>query len=152
MTWKPAVYKEGTFLPLLRPVVSLAIKDSWDMRDAKVPLADRSHVNGVSKNGVTITVSGGAVIDGETNANFCTEAESLAAYLEMRSVLDVSDDSQRFEFFIYHDEDSAYCRKFKSCVCKELSVDLGDEARLDFPYSLVVFAEDPVMHTTAPGA
>lgn len=152
MKWKPAIYKGSTLYELPRPVPALTIKDGWDMREAKVPLSDRTFVNGVSKNGVTIVVGGLIAINGETGVQLCAETDRLAAYVEMRSALDVSDDTERFEFFVCHDAGTSYYKKFKSCVCKELTVDLGDESRTDWPYTLTILAEDPVLYSTAPGA
>ena len=152
MTWKPAVYKGSTLYEFPRTVNVVNIKDSWDMREAKVPLADRNHVNGVSRNGVSITVGGLIAFDGETGSPFCAEADRWAAYEALRSALDVSDDSERFEFFVYHNPATPYYRKFKNCVCKECSLDVGDDSRTDWPYTVQIFAETPTIYTTAPGA
>lgn len=149
--WKPAVYKDSTLTELPRPVLQLAVNDSWDMRESKVPLDDGISITGVSRNGVVIAVSGELAAQPE-GTELGGELAMFDAWKSLRDVLNIDDDTEKFEFFIYHDATAGVYRKFKNCFCRSMGFDNGDNSRVPFPYSLEIVSEDPTVYTTAPGS
>lgn len=149
--WKPAIWDGSALFQLPRPIEQLTVRNGWDVRESKVPLKDGGSSIGHSRNAVEIQVAGWHTID-EGTAKF-TEETQFALYEELVGVLDVSSDaSDRYEFFLYHDSGSATYRKYKNCWTRSFSSDFGDQARVQFPYSITIVADDPVIYTTAPGS
>ena len=150
--FKPSVWQTGdgsTVTELPKPIVDFSIADGWDIRKSKVPLADGETYDGHSINGPIIAVQGS--IGRDTSGKYIDEETMFDRYLIIRSKLDISSSSEKYEFFIYHDVGSATYQKFKSCSTRSFELFLGDDDNKLFEYSLSVIAEDPVIYTTAPG-
>ena len=147
--WKPAIFKSSVLTILPRPVESLLIKSAWDARESKVPLKDGVTTDGQSLNQVMITVEGSCGFD--ENTAYSTELLMYDRFVTIRGELD-TDDTTRFEFFVYHETTTPTYRKFKDCYCKTFDFSVGDDVHALFRYNLEVFAEDPVFYTTAPGS
>ena len=146
--FKPAVYKSSALYELPRPVPVLRVRDAWDASRFKVPLADGDALVGHSRQGVDISLEG--QIGSQSGSLKTSEGAMLEELEALRSTLDVSSASEKFEFFIYHDATSGTYRKFKLCSTVQFEMDLSNQNL--FTYSLVVHAENPVLYTTAPGA
>ena len=146
--FKPAVYKSSVLYELPRPVPVLRVRDGWDASRFKVPLADGDALVGHSRQGVDITLEG--QIGSQSGALKLSEGDMLEGLEALRSALDVSSASEKFEFFLYHDAASGTYRKFKSCSAVQFEMDLSNQSL--FTYSLVVHAENPVLYATAPGS
>ena len=147
--WKPAVYHSATGLfQLPRPVVSLAWQDAWDFEQFKVPLADGDALVGHSHNGVDIRVEG--QVGQQAGALKLDEQDMFGAIETLRNRLDVNDESEKYEFFVYHDSASGTYRKFKSASTVRFECDLSDVHL--FTYTVLIHAEDPTMYNAAPGA
>lgn len=148
-SWKPAIWKGGSLTLLPRPVTALRPHDTWDMRDSKVPLKDGSVTTGHSFNAVEIEIAGKMAIQSSV-ANL-PEQEMFTHYESLRNLLNINDDSQKYEFFIYHDAGSGIYRKYKSCSCRDLALGFGDDDRVVFTYQATIIADDPVVYSTSPG-
>lgn len=148
--WKPSVYKSSTLTLLPRPVDKLDMSCRWLMDEQKVPLLDGVETYGHSEDGLVFSIQGVIAIDSGTPT--ITEESMWGVLANLKTVLDVSNGTGKYEFFIYHDTGSATYRKFKECVTLQFDVSIGDQDRTEWPYSIVIRAEDPVIHTTAPGA
>lgn len=154
--FNPATYKSSQLYYLPKPIGGLIIRDSWDARESKVPLKDGAASNGQSQNAVQIDVQGQVGFkditdDIESADKFLTEVEMFDAIRTMRGELD-TDDSTRFEFFVYHDSGSSTYRKFKNCWCRNLDFSVGNDVANLFTWNCSIIAEDPVIYTTAQGA
>ena len=152
MIFKPSVWKtgDGAVTEMPKPTPQVTIGDSWDSRQSKVPLADGITFDGLSRNGTEIRVSGQFGLD--TSGTYLGEENMFARYETIRTKIDISADSDKYEFFLFHDTVEPLYRKFKSCVTRSLDLSLGDDDRIAFVYNLVIVAEDPVIYSTAPGA
>jgi hypothetical protein len=145
--FSPAIYRDSELWKLPRPVTSLRIQEAWDFERFKVPLADGDTHVGHSKQGIDIAIDGQfGSQDGTTKIS---EAEMFAVLEVLRSKLDVSDESEKFEFFLYYDGGSGTYRKFRECSAVRLEYDLSSPHL--FSYAAIVHADDPNIYTTAPG-
>ncbi|MEX1230454.1 MAG: hypothetical protein WEB58_09445 [Planctomycetaceae bacterium] len=145
--FQPAISFDGERYDLPRPVTKLLIDDAWDFQRFKIPLKAGDQLAGHSRNGVEITLAGQLGTQaGELTAS---EEEMFAALEELRAALHVADESQKYSFYLYYDELSETYRRFQSCTTVRFTYDLSDVHL--FGYSLVIHAEDPVLHTTAEG-
>jgi len=145
--FRPAVYKSGVLYELPRPVEGVRVLDGWDAEQFKVPLRDGDERSGFSRQGVDITCSG--QIGSLEGALAITEEAMFAAWTELRDILTVQQNAEKFEFFLYFDAVSGTYRKFKKCSTLRLECDLSEKHL--FAYSLVVHAEDPEIYFTGPG-
>ena len=146
-TFKPALYDGSTLHELPRPVTALRLRDRWDFERFKVPLAAGDTLVGHSLDGVDLAVDGQIV--SQAGALMLSEHDMFSELETLRSALDVSAAGQKYEFFLYHDSESATYRKFKNCSTLRFEYDLSDKRM--FKYAIEIHAEDPVIYTTAPG-
>lgn len=144
----PAVVRLGTIFRMPRPVVSLRVSEAWDFERFKVPLRDGDHCSGHSRQGVDIHLEG--QIGSHDGALRLSEQEMFETLEELRAGLDVGSDDEKYELFLYLDEDSETYRKFKRCSSVRLDYDLSNPHL--FTYSAVIHAEDPIIYDSAPGA
>ena len=147
-TFKPAIYKNSVLYELPQPVLAVRVQDAWDFEQFKVPLADGDFLTGHSQQGVGISVEG--QIGEQSGSPKALEQAMFAEIETLRTALDITSDSDKFEFFLYHDTSSSTYRKFKSCSTVRFDYDLSDKNL--FAYSIVIHAEDPVIYTTEPGS
>jgi hypothetical protein len=146
------IYKNGTFYRFPEPLKSMRIEDSWDMDEQKAVLADGEQLTGLSRNGVRVTISGCSQIsNGETPE--CASRNQFVTYAAFRSAMDVSNDD-KFELFLFHQTmpSTEFYRKFKRCVPAECSVAMGDDNRIELPYSLSFRCEDSTIYSTPGGS
>lgn len=146
--FKPAIYKGSTLYELPRPVTRLRISDRWDFAAYKVPLRDGDRLTGHSREGVEIVLEG--QVGSQAGSLKLSEQAMFTEMLMLRQTLDVSEDDDKFEFFLYHDAGTATYRKFKGCSTLAFEWDLSSPAL--FAYSLTLHAEDATLYTTGPGA
>ena len=146
--FSPAIYRDATLWELPRPVSSMRIQESWDFERFKVPLADGDSHVGHSKQGVDISIEG--QFGSQDGVTKLSEAEMFAVLESLRTKLDISADSEKFEFFLYYDISSGTYRKFRECSTVRLEYDLSSPHL--FAYSAIVHADDPTIFSTAPGA
>src|SRR3990167_7886007 len=146
--FKPAIYKGTTLTKLPTPVTNLMVRNSWDSRKSKVPLKDGISTAGQSLNEVMIDIQGGAArneADAAAATSYLTELAMFDRLTAIRAVLD-TDDTTRFEFFVYHNSADAKYRKFKSCAAGSFDFSVGDDVKALFTYVIQVVAEDPVIY------
>jgi len=149
--WKPAIYKGSTLTTLPRPVNSLEITSDWDWRESKVPMLDGIETDGHSANGTEIIVQGQLGNDG--SGTLLTSELLMMNYLkDLSDELDVSGASDKYEFFSYHDSGSNTYRKWSPCVTRSFKYNIGDDNRVPFTYTLVVFCESHQIQVTSPGS
>lgn len=153
--WKPALWHSdfggaSNIYQLPQPVVQLDIGWSWKQQEHKVPRTAGATSYGLALDSVPITVVGefgksaSAVTDSEQE--MWTELET------MRSKLAAADDSEKLEFFVYHDSSGGTYRKFKKVRPVSLQPSVGDSTRIIFGYQLVLMAEDVVIYDTSAGS
>lgn len=147
LLWKPAIWDGSELLQLPRPVIQLAVRQTWDFLQLKVPLSAGEHVEGRSENGVQIDIAAAAA---NRQANtFQIDQKSMINRLEdLRQRLRPGTPETVFQFFIWHDSGAKEYRSFRGCSAVEISYDLSEEHL--FRYSLSVFARDPKLYVTAP--
>jgi hypothetical protein len=150
LTWNPGIYRSGAFWPLPRPILSLKVTDEWDVDRQKPIKSDGEQVTGHSMKGVMIEVSG--CINIQSGSAQLDETSQWAMYKTFRSKVDVSQDSDKYEFFIYYDSGGGIYEKYKSVSCLNLTVELGDDERIKFPYSAQFIADNTTIYTTAGGS
>jgi hypothetical protein len=147
LTFKPAIWRDGTLYELPRPVRSLRLQDGWDFAQFKVPLAAGDTIEGRSQNGVDIAIEGecgtqaGALLPDET---------AMFAELEaLRSALGVETPEEVYELFIFHDATSGTYRSFRDCSTVRFEYDLSEPWL--FTYSILIHAANPQVFDEAPG-
>ena len=122
-TFKPALYKNSALYELPQPVLAVRIQDAWDFEQFKVPLSAGDFLTGHSQQGVVISIEG--QIGEKTGAPKALEQAMFAELEALRTALDITSDSDKFEFFLYHDSSSSTYRKFKSCSTVRFDYDLS---------------------------
>lgn len=150
ITWKPAIYKNSTLVQLPRPVRELQYGIAWDFRQSKIPLLDGQSSVGHSKNGRTVSISGEFAIQAGTPK--LTEEDMFNLMTTFEALLDVSQASDKYEFFSHHDATLGTYRKLKNCFPTRLTTSFGDGDRIAFTYAAEIMSEDSTIYTTAPGA
>jgi len=141
-TFRPAIQRGGDLYELPRPVTVLRILEGWDFEQLKVPLADGDFLAGHSRQGVTISLSGQfGAREGVLSA---TEEQMFEEWAELREQLDVTQNADKYEFFLYHDAGSGTYRSFRQCSTVRFECDMSSKHL--FEYSLIVHAEDPALH------
>ena len=146
--FQPGIYRNSNLYLLPRPVSTLRMTEGWDYQQFKVPLKDGDVHVGHSRDGINILIEG--QFGSQNGALKLTEQEMFSALETLRSSLDVTSDSDKFEFFTYYDVDSVTYRKYKDCSAVRLEYDLSSPHL--FTYSATLHADDPTIHSTGPGA
>ena len=146
-TLKPSIYNNSVLYELPLPVLTLRIRDAWDFERLKVPLADGNFLAGHSRQGAEISISG--QIGLQAGVVKSTQAEMFAEIENLHTALEVPSSTEKYSFFLFHDVQAAFYRKYKTCTTVRFDYDLSNKNL--FMYSLVIHAEDPVIYTTAPG-
>ena len=108
-TFKPAIYKNSVLYELPQPVLAVRVQDAWDFEQFKVPLAEGDFLTGHSQQGVGISVEG--QIGEQSGSPKALEQAMFAEIETLRTALDITSDSDKFEFFLYHDTSSSTYRK-----------------------------------------
>lgn len=146
--FQPGVYRNSTFYVLPRPVSTLRMTEGWDYQQFKVPLKNGDTHVGHSRDGINILIEGQF---GSQNGSLkLTEQEMFSDLETLRTSLDVTSDTDKFEFFTYHDAASVTYRKYKECSAIRLEYDLSSPHL--FTYSVTLHADDPTIYSTGPGA
>jgi len=147
LTFKPAVYANGSLFELPRPVTRLRLQNAWDSEAFKVPLLAGDFRVGASQDGIDILLEG--QLGSQDGVVLATEADMLAAIEELRAAISPPGPDPHYEFFLFHDSAAGIYRKFAECTTARFESDLSDQSL--FTYSLVVHAGDPVLRETGPG-
>lgn len=144
------------FLPL--PIAQMTVADEWDFQAHSVPAKAGKSIYGSAIKSNQITISGilrkqdGSPIDltsGEQD-----ELKMFDIWSSLRTNLAKINRSNPAEFFFFYDTSGAGTyRKFKKIYAASLTVEMGDDARTTFPYTLALeITEDTTIYTTAPGS
>ena len=141
MHFRPSIRRNGTLYELPRPIVSVRINDTWDIERYKIPLLQGDTFVGHSRSGVDIALEG--QIGSQAGQITLDEPTMFAALEQLRTALNVADETDRFELVLYQDDDSDF-RSFRECSSLRFEYDLSN-ARL-FTYSVVIHASDPSIH------
>jgi hypothetical protein len=142
-TFKPGIWRSGSWYELPRPIASVRVLDSWDYAQFKVPLAAGDHVEGRSANGVDIAIEGET---GTQAGDVC--ASEAAMFQEIEALRTALGGTGAFELFLYHDSASGTYRSFRECTTVRFEYDLS-EPQL-YRYSVVIHAADPTIYSAAP--
>jgi len=145
-TFKPAVLKDSVLYEFPRPVLTVRIQDAWDFEQLKVPLADGDTIVGHSQQGVDISIEG--QIGTQAGTLKASEADMFAEIENLRDALNVASPTEKYDFFLYHDDATSTYRRFSSCTTVRFEYDLSNKNL--FSYSAVIHADDPTLYSTAP--
>ena len=146
--FKPAVYRTSTLYELPRPILTLRLQEAWDFEQFKILLQDGDQLVGHSRQGVDIAIEGQIALQAGTLR--LTEQQMFDELEALRAALHIGPDDAKYELFLYHDIATATYRKFKAVSTVRLETDLSDQKL--FTWSALLHAENPALHTTAPGA
>ncbi len=148
LTFRPAVYKGGELFELPRPITQVRILDRWDFERLKVLLSPGDYLTGHSRHGIEISIEG--QFGSHEGSLSLTEEEMFVVWEGMREMLDVTEDSEKFEFFLYHEGSDGSYRKLKECSTVRLECDMSNKHL--FEYAVTIHADDSSLYPTAPGA
>lgn len=152
--FKPAIwhsdYGAGAIYQLPQPVIQLDPGWVWKQSEHKVPRVSGSTSYGLSVDAMTITLAGEL---GKSASGAITTEQTMWTELEtLRSKLAAADDTEKLEFFFYHDSVGGTYRKMKNVRPASLTASIGDDRRIIFGYQLVLVAENVAIYSTAPGS
>jgi hypothetical protein len=150
--WKPAIYKPigATTYFLPKPINMLKVGSGWDARESKIPLKDGETFTGHTLNSAKISIQG--QFGKDAGGFLLSEEDMWTAWEELREAVNIDSDTNKYEFFIYHDGGSSTYRKLKLCCPVSCELQFGDEDCHLFGYQVEIRAEDPVIYSTGPGA
>lgn len=147
--WNPGVYRDSTFTALAKPVKSLRIIDQWNFRTSEVPRKTGGSTAGHSLAPARIEISGEMAMRG--GSPHTTEKLMFQLYEDVRNKVHVTNET-KFDFYLYYDPtDGTNYRKFVSCYPVNMNLDLGDDDRDPFPYSLTIQTDDPTIYKGSAG-
>lgn len=146
LTFKPAIWRNGTLYELPRPVRSVRVQDSWDFAQFKVPLAAGDSIEGRSLNGVDLSIEGEC---GTQAGTLLSDEAAMFAELEaLREALGVTTPEDAYELFLYHDAVAGTYRSFRECSTVRFEYDLSQPWL--FTYSVLIHAANPQVYDEAP--
>lgn len=151
VSWNPGIFKNGVFSALPTPAKVLNLSISWDAHRSKTPLADGITSTGQTLNEQRFNISG-SLVKNAAKTKLFEDIDIVTAFENLKLLLNVDDDSDKYEFFILKDDGNSVYRKFKSCYAESLVFGYGDNDMHDPTYSADIVAENPLMFSTAPGA
>lgn len=147
LEFRPAVYKGGELFELPRPITQFRIQDRWDFENFKVPMLSGDYLTGHSRHGVELTLEGQFGRQGETLS--LSEEEMFVVWEEMREMLDVTSDGEKYELVLYVNGSDGSSRKLKGCSTVRMECDLSSKHL--FEYAVTIHAEDARLYATGPG-
>lgn len=150
-TWNPGIFKNDAFSAIPTPAKIMNLAIEWDIHKSKTPLADGVLTTGHSLNGMRISVAG-SLVKNAAKVKIFDDFDIVTAFENLKVLLNVDEDSDKYEFFILNDDPTSTFRSFKSCYPENLVFGYGDNDRAEPVYSFDLVAENPNMFSTAPGA
>lgn len=150
--WEPRLYNGSTALVLPQPMIDVQIRDKFHQDRHTVPFKAGGVTYGPALESTEISLSCGISRQGDTEK--VSEQEMFTTFSDIRDYLNTAAEAENgLEFFLYYDSSgSGTYRKFKSVFCDSMSLGMGDEDRTLFGFEISLYADDPVIYTTAPGA
>ncbi|TXH40474.1 MAG: hypothetical protein E6Q97_39585 [Desulfurellales bacterium] len=151
-TWNPGLWRTGqSFLPLPQPIFQVVVEDSWNRQDHEVPYLAGGVSYAPSMKPVKITIVGNIAVSNGTQK--ITEQEMYETWTAVRDYLAGVPDGTGMEFFLIYDSSGGGTyRKFKKVFPESFEVDSGDTERTNWPYKLVLKANDVTIYSTAGGS
>jgi len=150
VTWNPGIFKNGVFSALPTPAKVLNLAIDWDVHKSKTPLADGILTTGHSLNAMRFSIAG-ALVKNAAKTKIFEDVDIVTAFENLKVLLNVDTDSDKYQTFILNDAPSETFRSFKSCYAENLVFGYGDNDRAEPTYSCDIVAENPNMFSTAPG-
>ena len=141
LTFAPTLVRDTTQFELPRPILSLRIRDDWDLERNKVPLRRGELHGGQSQNGVDILISG--QIGTQSGQLRIHEQEMFETLTQLRNQLDTTTPTSTFRLSLYHDGLGQHYY-FDLCTTMKFEADLSDKHLFDF--SIQIRAADPIIH------
>ncbi|MCA9079320.1 MAG: hypothetical protein KDA58_02125 [Planctomycetaceae bacterium] len=141
LTFAPTLVRDTTQFELPRPILSLRIRDDWDLERNKVPLRRGELHSGQSQNGVDILITG--QIGTQSGQLRIHEQEMFETLTQLRNQLDTTTPTGTFRLSLYHDGLGQH-HYFDLCTTMKFEADLSDKHLFDF--SIQIRAADPIIH------